>query len=63
VGLILLDVISDFEFPDSERLLHHGQAVVPRLVALRARARNAGIPVVCVSMMISANGLQISAAC
>jgi nicotinamidase-related amidase len=49
VALVLLDVISDFEFPDSERLLPYAREAVPRLVALKARARERGIPAVYVN--------------
>lgn len=48
-ALLLLDVISDFEFPGSDRLLRHATAVLPRLTALKAAARSLGIPAVYVN--------------
>lgn len=48
-ALILLDVISDFEFPDAEKLLQPAASVVPNLVSLTARAREAGIPIIYVN--------------
>jgi nicotinamidase-related amidase len=48
-ALLLLDVISDFEFPDGDRLLRHATAVLPRLVALKAGARAVGIPAIYVN--------------
>jgi nicotinamidase-related amidase len=48
-ALILLDVISDFEFADAHELLVHVVATLPRLSALKNRARRAGIPAVYVN--------------
>src|SRR5689334_23316391 len=48
-ALLLLDVISDFEFPDADRLFNHAASMLPRLTALKARARQAGIPTVYVN--------------
>jgi nicotinamidase-related amidase len=45
-AMILLDVISDFEFPDAEKLLQPAASVLPNLLALKARAREAGIPII-----------------
>ena len=48
-ALLLLDVISDFEFPDADRLFNHAASMLPRLTALKARVRQAGIPTVYVN--------------
>jgi nicotinamidase-related amidase len=48
-ALLLLDVISDFDFADSDQLLLHAAAIVPQLAALKARAREARIPAVYVN--------------
>ncbi|HJU12453.1 MAG TPA: isochorismatase family cysteine hydrolase [Candidatus Binataceae bacterium] len=48
-ALLLLDVISDFEFPDSEQLFPHGMAIVSALTTLKAKAREAGIPAIYVN--------------
>ena len=44
VALLLIDVISDFDFPDSDKLLTQARAIVPSLAELKRRAREAGIP-------------------
>src|SRR5437016_707453 len=48
-ALLLLDVISDFEFPGADRLFTNAAAILPRLTELKARARQAGIPAVYVN--------------
>src|SRR5579872_6707719 len=48
-ALLLLDAISDFEFPNGDRLLKHATAVLPQLIALKAGARAAGIPAIYVN--------------
>ena len=48
-ALLLLDVISDFEFPGAEKLFTHATAILPKLTALKARARQARIPSVYVN--------------
>lgn len=48
-ALLLIDVINDLEFPGGEQLLHHALRVAHRIVALRQRARQAGIPIVYVN--------------
>jgi nicotinamidase-related amidase len=48
-ALLLLDVISDFEFPDAKKLFTHAVGILPRLAALKSRAREAGIPAVYVN--------------
>lgn len=48
-ALLLIDLISDFEFPGGETLLEQVLPIVPRLAALKQRARAAGVPVVYVN--------------
>jgi nicotinamidase-related amidase len=43
-ALLLIDMISDFEFDDGAALLRHALPMSKRLAALRARTREAGIP-------------------
>jgi nicotinamidase-related amidase len=49
VALLLIDVINDLEFPEGRQLLRHALPMVKRLVRLRDRARQAGIPVIYVN--------------
>ena len=49
VALLLLDVISDFEFEDAEQLLPQALEAAECIAALRERCRDAGIPVVYVN--------------
>lgn len=46
VALLLIDVINDFEFPDGQKLLASALPIAPRIRKLKARAREAGIPVI-----------------
>jgi nicotinamidase-related amidase len=48
-SLLLIDVINDFDFPGAERLLAHAEHSAPRIEALLARARRAGVPVIYVN--------------
>lgn len=43
-ALLLLDVINDFEFAGSDKLVKYASAVVPKLTALKVQARAVGIP-------------------
>jgi nicotinamidase-related amidase len=45
-ALVILDMISDWTFPDADRLLPHALAVAPRIAALKARCRRAGVAVI-----------------
>lgn len=47
--LLLIDLISDFEFPDGEVLLEKVLPIVPNVVVLKQRARAAGVPMVYVN--------------
>ena len=48
-ALLVLDVINDFEFAGTDKLLKYASAVVPKLTALKVQARAVGIPAVCVN--------------
>lgn len=45
-ALLIVDVVSDFAFPDGRRLLREFRPVAGRIAALKASARAAGIPVI-----------------
>ena len=47
--LLLLDVITDFEFDDGDELLRQTLPMAHRLSRLKARAKKAGVPVVYVN--------------
>ncbi len=49
VALLLIDVINDFDFPESGQLLKHARSAARRIVDLSARARHAGVPVIYVN--------------
>jgi nicotinamidase-related amidase len=46
VALLLIDVINDLEFPEGDQLLRHALPMAERLLELKWRARDAGIPVI-----------------
>lgn len=46
VALLLVDVVSPFEFEGSEKLLPHAEAAAGPLAALADRARQSGVPVI-----------------
>jgi nicotinamidase-related amidase len=46
VALLLVDVVSDFDFPDGDQLLEQARPAIERMVGLVRRARGAGVPVV-----------------
>jgi nicotinamidase-related amidase len=45
-AFLILDMISDWSFPDADKLLPQALAVAPRIAALKARCRRAGVPVI-----------------
>ena len=49
VALLLIDVLTTFQFPDGDTILQHALAMRDALVKLKARAREAGIPVLYVN--------------
>jgi nicotinamidase-related amidase len=46
VALVVIDMISDFEFEDGDRLFTHAMPAARRLAALKRRAKAAGVPVI-----------------
>ena len=48
-ALLLIDLISDFDFPDGERLAAKAEAIAPALAELKARARTMRIPAIYVN--------------
>lgn len=48
-ALIMLDLITDFEFEDGDVLLRHTLPVARRLAELKRRAKRSGVPVVYVN--------------
>lgn len=48
-ALLLIDVISDFEFEDGEALFEAAKAVAPNIRRLKARLKKEGIPVIYVN--------------
>jgi nicotinamidase-related amidase len=48
-ALLLIDVINDLEFPEGDRLLEHALPMARRILTLKRRARQAGLPVVYVN--------------
>jgi nicotinamidase-related amidase len=48
-ALLLIDVISDFDFPDGDRILRQALKIAPAVARLKSRARNAGIPTIYVN--------------
>ncbi len=49
VALLLIDVISDFDFPDGARLLGNVSAIVKNIAELKKRAKKENVPVVYVN--------------
>lgn len=49
VALLVIDMINDLEFPDGPALLEQALPVAERIAALKARAQDAGIPVIYVN--------------
>ncbi len=45
-ALLLIDVITDFQFEDGQKLWHNAHPIVQPIAVLKARARTAGIPVI-----------------
>jgi len=49
VALLLIDLINDLEFPEGDQLLGQTLPILPRIVALKRRAKAAGVPVIYVN--------------
>jgi len=47
--LLLIDIISDFEFEDGEKLFKHALPMARKLAALREKAKQAKVPIVYVN--------------
>ena len=47
--LLILDMISDFDFPDGPAVLRAARRIVPHIAALKARAMRAGVPTIYVN--------------
>lgn len=45
-ALLIIDMINGWDFPDAGKLLPFAAAIAPRIAALRARCRCAGVPVI-----------------
>lgn len=45
-GLLIVDMISCWDFPDAEKLLPAAVAVAPRIAALKRRCKTRGVPVI-----------------
>lgn len=48
-ALLIMDMLSDWQCPQGEELLNHAAAIAPRIADLKARCRQAGVPVVYVN--------------
>ena len=46
IALLIVDMISDWTFPDADKLLPPSAAVAPHIAAFKARCRRAGVPVI-----------------
>jgi len=46
VALLLIDVINDLEFPEGDQLLRHALPMARRILALKKRAKDAGVPAI-----------------
>jgi len=45
-ALLIIDMISDWQFPDAQDLLPRAQAIAPHIADLKRRCRDAGVPVI-----------------
>jgi nicotinamidase-related amidase len=48
-ALLIIDLISDFEFPDGDRLQRNSKPLIEPLLRLKTRAHAAGVPVIYVN--------------
>lgn len=46
IALLIIDMISDWRFPDADELLPRAQDIAPAIAALKRRCRRAGVPVI-----------------
>ena len=56
VGLLLIDVITKFRFPDGNAILKQAVSMRDALVRMKTRARDAGLPVIYVNLPWSSAG-------
>lgn len=49
IALLLIDVINDFDFPEADQLLRYARPMARKLLRLKRRAQNAGVPVIYVN--------------
>ena len=49
VALLLIDMISDFEFPDGEKLFKHALPMAKKLLSLKKKAKKFGVPIIYVN--------------
>ncbi|RZL92691.1 MAG: cysteine hydrolase [Variovorax sp.] len=45
-ALLIVDLISCWDFPDADKLLPAARRIAPRIAALKARCRRAGVPLI-----------------
>jgi nicotinamidase-related amidase len=45
-AVVVVDMISCWDFPDADKLLRGAQRIAPRIAALKMRCRKAGVPVI-----------------
>ena len=45
-ALVIIDMLSDWQFPDAEKLVGGAVAIAPRIAALKRRCRLGGMPVI-----------------
>jgi len=45
-ALLIIDMVSCWSFPDADKVLAAAEDVTPRIVALKARCKDAGVPVI-----------------
>jgi nicotinamidase-related amidase len=57
VALLIIDVVTDFEFEDGNKLLVQAMRMAPHLAELKKKVKAANIPVI--SMIISESGRKI----
>lgn len=48
-ALLIVDAVSDFDFPDGDLLLRHARPAAEHIASLKERAKTAGVPVVYVN--------------
>ncbi|MGM9928047.1 MAG: isochorismatase family cysteine hydrolase [Bacillus sp. (in: firmicutes)] len=46
LALLMIDLINDFQFQSGHQLLQHTQQILPSLLQLKKRARDASIPII-----------------